>query len=229
MPIKRIPFTLVVLLILMFSQLHAQVSIGINAGINRMRFSGDPPKGLGYYESRPGLSSNLSLGYRFNDAFSLRIQPGIQKLRSKYVFLSDSISHSLDSIYYTFNSICVPLEAVVWSENGRFYFMAGIEVSYTLDFVSQSLTGSSPSYDFHEDVRDYHFFVHFGAGFIVPVGKPYLSFELRYSQGLRDINNPVTQENSYLPRTKLTVLTLQAGLHIPIGIAGRDMIRRKQP
>ena len=57
----------------------------------------------------------------------------------------------------------------------------------------------------------------FGAGFIIPLGKPYLSFEFRYTQGLQDLTNELFQSDSFLPRIKVTHTSLILGLHIPMG------------
>jgi hypothetical protein len=208
---------LILLLALLSLTNQAQISVGVDAGITRMKFSGDPPDGLGFFSPQPGYSSSLQLAYRFNNGFGLNIRPGYSVLRSKYSFLNDSATKVVDSTYFKVENFSLPLNAVVWSPGGRFYVIAGIEFTYVINIdaevVSSPLLQSVPSYE----IRDYNFYAHFGAGFIIPLGRPFLSFELRYSQGLNDLTDPLIHLQSELPRTKLTNINLLIGLHIPLG------------
>jgi hypothetical protein len=208
---------LFILLAATFAPSQSQVALGVNAGINRMKFTGDSPDGIGVFVPQTGFSSSLQLEYRFNDAFSISIQPGFGILRSKYVILNDSGTAVIDSTSFTMNSLSLPIHAVVWSENGRFYVTAGFEFTYTLDFKGEVVLGpaiqSNPDYQ----VLDYGIYAQFGAGFIVPLGRPYLSFEFRYSQGLNDLTEPIVHQESFLPRTKLTNTYFLMGIHVPFG------------
>ena len=203
---------------------NAQFSLGVNAGITRMKFTGDPPKGFGFFAPRPGFSSAFRLEYRFNDAIALSIQPGFSVLKSDYKVLNDSGTAVVDSTRFTMNSLSLPIHAVVWSENGRFYLLAGFEFQYTLDFKGETLM--SPL-NISYDVNEYNVFAQFGAGFIIPLGKPYLSFEIRYSQGLVDLNSDIIHQGSYLPRTKLTNMNFLVGLQVPLGKTNYYQVKKK--
>ena len=135
-------FFLIIALIPIVQPLNAQFSLGVNAGVTRMKFSGDPPAGKGYFTPRPGFSSNLRFDYRFNDAVAVSIQPGISNQRAKYVALNDPGTTVVDSTYFTANSISVPLHAIVWSKNGRFYVLAGFEFSYILSFKGDQIAST---------------------------------------------------------------------------------------
>ncbi len=139
--------------------------------------------------------------------------------------MNDSGTAAVDSTNLTVNSFSLPLHAIVWSENGRFFVLAGIQMDYTLSFKSRVLlTPYSESYE----IRDFNLYAQFGAGFIVPLGKPYLSFELRYSQGLLDLNGEFFQSDSYLPRTKLTNISFVVGLQFPLGAySDKYQVKRK--
>jgi hypothetical protein len=218
---------LIFMLALLATPQHAQVSIGANAGITRMKFSGDPPRGIGSFIPEAGFSSNLRLDYRFNNGFSLSIQPGYSMLRSKYVVLNDSGTAVLDSTELQFNSLSMPVQAIVWSENGRFYAIAGFEFAYTLSFNGETLKSPFAGENTTYDVVDFSIYAQFGAGFIIPLGKPYLSFELRYSQGLVDLTGDIIHLSSFLPRTKLTNINFQVGFHIPLGDPNIYQVNKK--
>ena len=78
------------------------------------------------------------------------------------------------------------------------------------------------------DVEKYNIYAQFGAGFIIPVGKPFLSFELRYSHGLVDFNQYLVQLGaSNLSRTKLTSMNFVVGLQIPLGSSDIYLVKKK--
>jgi hypothetical protein len=230
MPVRTNIFFLIILLISIVQPLEGQFSLGVNAGITRMKFSGDPVKGYGYFEPDPGFSASLRVDYRISDVVTLSLQPGLSSLRSSYKVMNDSGTAAIDSTLLTMNSFSLPLHAVIWSENGRFFILAGLQLDYNLSFkgitVLTPYSTSSSSADY--EVRDYNLYVQFGAGFIVPLGKPYLSFEFRYSQGLLDLTDPLVHKDSFLPRTKLTNLYFVVGLQLPLGrYAEKYQVKRK--
>jgi hypothetical protein len=196
------------------SSLEAQFSVGINAGVTRMKFSGDPVAGFGKFVPAPGFSAGLRADYRFSDAISLSLQPGFSQLRSSYKILNDSATETIDSTRLRLNTVSFPLHVIVWSESGRFYALAGMQFDYTLSLKSENLLSPFSS---NYDVRNLNLYAQFGAGFILSLGKPYLNFELRYSQGIFDLKDPLVHQESFLPRTKLTNLSFVVGLQIPLG------------
>jgi len=204
---------------------HAQIAIGVNAGITRMKFSGDSPDGIGRFIPQPGLSYSLGFDYRFSDAFAVSIQPGISILKSKYVVLDDSGTEEIDSIYYNGNFFSVPLHAIVWSENGRFFVLAGFEYLYTNSFKAETI---EPPTTIDYNIKKYNISAQFGAGFIILVGKPYFSFELRYSHGLVDFNQYLVHQGTLdLPRTKLTNVNFVVGFKIPLGSSDVYQVKKK--
>jgi len=218
-------YILLILLAFMALPQYAQISIGVNAGITRLKFSGDSPDGIGRFVPQPGFSSSLRFDYRFSDAFSVSTQPGISIQKSKYVILDDSGGEKIDSTYFTGKFISVPLHAIVWSENGRFFVLAGLEFSYNINFIGEPVVAPT-IIDY--DVEKYNIYAQFGAGFIIPVGKPFLSFELRYSHGLVDFSRYLVQQGtSDLPRTKLTNINFVVGLQIPLGSSDVYQVKKK--
>ena len=216
---------LLILLAFMAMPQHAQIAIGVNAGITRLKLSGDSPDVTGRFVPQPGFSSGLRFDYRFSDAFSVSMQPGISIQKSKSVILNKSGSEEIDSIYFTGSFISVPLDAIVWSENGRFFVSAGLEFSYTFNFIGEPVEVPTT---IEYEVEKYNIYAQFGAGFIIPVGKPFLSFELRYSHGLVDFNQYLVQLGaSNLSRTKLTSMNFVVGLQIPLGSSDIYQVKKK--
>ncbi len=118
----------------------------------------------------------------------------------------------------------MPLHAIIWSKNGRFYVLAGFEFSYTINFKGDPIILPTIT---EYNVEKYNIYAQFGAGFIIPLGKPYLSFELRYSQGLVDFNHILVHQATDLPRTKLTNINFVIGLQIPLGNTDVYQVKKK--
>lgn len=214
MKARTLIFFFCVLTLPFIQPLEAQFSIGVNAGVARMKFSGDPARGLGYFRPGPGFSTALRVDYRISDAVALSIQPGFSQLRTSYLVMNDSATQTVDSTELRLNSFSLPLHMLVWSENGRFFVLAGMQFDYILSLKGKTLV--SPYSDPYE-VRDVYLYAQFGAGLIIPLGKPYLSFELRYSQGILDLTEALVHQDSFLPRTKLTNISFIVGLQWPLG------------
>ncbi len=208
---------IIVLVLIALPGLNAQVSLGVKAGAARMDFSGDPPNGFGFFSPQTGLFSAFQLDYRFNNGFALSVQPGYELLRSKYSVLNDSGTKVIDSTNFSMHSLSLPVNAVVWSRNGRFYVLTGLVFNYTVDFNGDVVLGTTLNTTPVYEVADFNFYAQFGAGFIIPLGRTFLSFELKYLQGINDLTTPLVNINNVLPRTKLTNINFLLGLHIPLG------------
>ena len=102
--------------------------------------------------------------------------------------------------------------------------LAGFEFSYTLSFKGDQIVYPTAT---NYEVEKYNIYAQFGAGFIISLGKPYLSFELRYSHGLIDFNSVLVHQGTYLPRTKLTNINFVVGLQIPLGNADVYQVKMK--
>ena len=67
------------------------------------------------------------------------------------------------------------------------------------------------------EIEKINYFATFAGGFLISLGRPYILIELRYTQGLRDLNGSVVHEDNYLPRTKTTSLGIAVSICLPIG------------
>ena len=190
------------------------MSVGIKAGPLRTKLAGDAPSNASI-APEIGMKGAVQFDYRFNQAVSLRTQPGLIFQSIKYLYL-DTITDELDSLFLHLNSYSIPLNATIWSENGRFFFSAGFEIDIYSNFKGEDASGTV---DFKSSIEMINVLMQFGAGFIVSVGKPYLSFELMYSQGFKDLNSSFIHNDYYFPRTKLSWLAFSVGFHLPFGEA----------
>jgi hypothetical protein len=210
--LRRLIILITVFLIHQGIPLNAQVSLGVNFGINRTTFSGDRPSN-GSFGPGLGPMAGFRFDYRFTQAVALSFQPSIINQVVNYVKV-DSNNDVIDSLKFKLNVLSFPIHAVIWSENGRFFVSAGLQFDY---YVNARAVYPDHSVDIISELKSYNIYAQFGGGFILSLGRPYLLFEFRYSQGLVDLNSPIVHEESYLPRTKLTGLSFMAGFHLPLG------------
>jgi hypothetical protein len=208
----RLIILIAVFLFLQGIHLDAQVSIGVNAGLNRSSLSGDSPSN-GSFGPILGSMAGLRLDYRINQAVAISLQPGYINQGANFVKV-DSNNRVSDSLQFKLGVLALPIHAVVWSKNGRFFVSAGLEFDYYLTAKAKYEDGST---DIKSELKSYNIFAQFGGGLMISLGSSYLLFEMRYSQGLIDINNPLVHDKGYLPRTKLTGLYFMAGFNIPLG------------
>ncbi len=202
-------------------QLCAQLSLGIHTAINRTNFSGDPPSSA-YFEPRMGYHVGIRTDYRFLQSVSVSLQPSFAQAAIKYV-VADSLDER-DSMMINMTAISLPVQAVIWSENGRFFVTGGFKIGYNHKFIAEH---NSTEIDLISEIKKFNLSAQFGAGFFINIGRPYLVFELRYTQGLVDINESIIHGEKYLPRTKLTNMSFQISFQIPVGDKDSFKIRKK--
>ena len=118
----RLIILIAVFLFLQGIHLDAQVSIGVNAGLNRSSLSGDSPSN-GSFGPLVGPMAGLRLDYRINQAVAISLQPGYINQGANFVKV-DSNNRVSDSLQFKLGVLALPIHAVVWSKNGRFFVSA---------------------------------------------------------------------------------------------------------
>jgi hypothetical protein len=106
----------------------------------------------------------------------------------------------------------LPVEIQIISNNQRFYFSSGLEFSTLL---KAETTIESNTEDISNEVNEFNLFLNYGITYLIPVGKPSLFVEARYSQGLINMTN-TPDEDAFIPRIKLSGWKFRAGIRIPI-------------
>lgn len=208
---SRIIF-IISIIILCTSFVKAQSAIGVIGGLSNMKFTGDQPT-KGWFGVDKGYGLGLSYSYRFSQVFSLGTSLNYTVSKAAYRH-ADTFNVEVDTMNLKLKGYTLPIDAVVWSKNGRFYVFTGLEFFFASSFTGENRFGQELK--FEDQMRDVNIFAHFGAGFIIPIGKPHLFCNVRYSQGLTDLNNAHNSEDSYLPRTKMFAWKLKFGIVIPL-------------
>lgn len=206
---KTIPY-IIILLIFSLSSM-GQSYVGVFAGFNSSKLSGDaPPKAS--YKSLMGANVGAHFDIKLGKITALSLQPSFSQEGSRVFYSVPNEDEMVDSLSLRLNYISLPLLLRVTSTNERFYAIGGVEAGY---LMSSSLKSQKVEQEMDLTISDFNVAVHFGAGFRIPLGYPRLFIELRYSQGLINLtDDPLA--NNIIPRVKTNGFKAFVGIEIPL-------------
>ncbi len=165
--------------------LFAQLSLGITGGANIGKFGGVEPRDASY-TSRTGLNFGATIGYRFNEDISLVFQPAFTQRGSDIEVGEDTFFDSLQVYQAKINFLSLPLFVRVDSDNGITYFMSGLEFAIPL---SSEMVYKDQKLDLSGWLNRVDILATIGMGLHFSLGRPFLSIEFRYYQGLVNFNS----------------------------------------
>ena len=190
-----------------------QVDLGVFAGIDNGRLSGDKLSKTSDYKSRRGFIVGLSIDPQINDLISLSIQPGYISTGSK-IQVPDTIRNQYkDSIKITVDYLILDIFIKIQSKSKRLYFSSGLEFGYGLSLVADN---EIEEVDLTGELNKWNISAVFGVGYKIPIKRSGLYFELRYTQGLVNMTEAEPADEDYIPRVKLSGLKFVTGFQIPI-------------
>jgi hypothetical protein len=180
-------------------------------GLNNATLAGDAPVNS-EYTANPGVLLGLNIDFKITEEVLLSFQPGFAQAGAKLAY-KDSVDNLYqDSLTIDINAFVLPILINIISNNKRFYFSSGLEFGYQLQTTASS---SNDNIDISEEVNKFNLSVNFGLTYLIPIGKPFLFLEARYSQGLINLTNSQNEE-SYVPRIKTSGLQLRLGIQLPL-------------
>jgi hypothetical protein len=198
-----------------FSQSN-KFNIGASVGINNSKFGGVSPEGA-TYESVLGAGVSLIGEIRIVKNVYLSFQPSFQTGGAKIKFgnedrlINDTvITFKINQSYFS-----LPLNVKIHKEN----FYVGFGFAY--EFLSSAKIENESvgnEVDVKDKFKDYNVTSNFNVGYQLPIGKPYLFFELRYVQGLVNINNinNISKNDIYISNFKSKDFSLITGIIYPL-------------
>lgn len=187
-----------------------QTKIGIFAGLNRSKLSGDAPADA-VYKNLTGGNLGALLDVKLGKSVYLSFQPSYSQEGSKVTYNVKGVREPVDSIKIHLNYFSLPILLKITSTNERFYALAGIETAL---LISNSVTTENTEEEF-SDLAQWNVAAHFGAGINIPLGVPNMFVELRYSQGLINLTDEPLSED-IIPRVKTSGFKLLCGIRIPL-------------
>ena len=190
----------------------AQVELGILAGIDNARLSGDKYSNT-KYKPNTGFVIGLSIDAPISDLISLSFQPGYINTSSK-IQVPDTIRNEWkDSLIFNFDYMVLDVFVKIQSKSKRLYFSSGLEFGYGL---SLNAANDFEEVDITDEMNKWNISVLFGIGYKIPIKSSSLYFELRYAQGLSNMTKADPEEDDNILRVKLSGLKIVTGFQIPI-------------
>ncbi len=191
---------------------HAQVSVGAVLGVSRSGVSGDRPDGT-TFSTRTGLIAGVVVEIPITDEVHLVFQPGfIQRGASIGVDVGEP--EPVDSLELQLDYLSMPVLIKVISNNRRLYVTSGIDIGY---LSSATLTDGSSETDLGPILNDLDLSVIFGVGWMIPIGRPAFTIEMRYNQSLTNLNDTATTPANLPARFRSSGFQLLAGVLLPLG------------
>lgn len=146
----------------------------------------------------------------------LSVQPTWLQRGGKIAFAVAGEEEAVDSLKVAVNYLSLPLLAKIVSGNGKTYVTGGIDLGFVLD---ATLSGTSDAEDISDTFKPIDLSAVFAFGVMLPIGRPRLTLELRYSQSIINVASLEQDPELYSlpPRFRWSGLQLFAGFLYPLG------------
>lgn len=208
-------YSLITLLLISVNISQAQFRIGLGGELSSAKFGGIPPDS-GSYESLTGFGGNIIVEYQVVKDVFLSFQPGYHTKGSLLKFGREESLINDTVITFDINQSCITLPLNIKIYNHDFYIGGGV----ILDIIS-SATLKNKENGFEKDIKnrftDIDVMADFNMGYNFSIGKPSIFIELRYVQGLININDNAnfTDDEFYKANYKSNGLSFLAGILFP--------------
>ena len=155
-------------------------ALGAVLGLDRGSISGDAPPNT-EYAGKTGVIAGLQGEIGIGGDISLSVQPMYTRRITDVKAVDDMQTSGESRLQLSLDYIAIPLLLKFGAAGGRTYVASGVNVGY---LTSARISGQG----FDEDVKSFFSEMEVGAvlgfGVVIPVGRPRLTTELRYVQGL---------------------------------------------
>ena len=212
----RYTISILIILLSFTGSSYSQFNIGISGEISSSKFGGVAPDNASY-ESIAGFGGSLIGEIRLVKDVYLSLQPGYQTQGSNIKFGNENsiindttVTFKISQSYFN-----IPLNLKIYSHN--FYVGAGFAIGF-LSSADISNEYVDSTIDIKSKFKSTDVTANFNVGYQMSIGKPNLFFELRYIQGLVNINNEnsVTSKDIYIADFKTKGFSFQTGIILPL-------------
>ena len=189
-------FFIFVLVFLLFQSAHAQFEIGPIGGLNRSGLSGDKPTNM-TYTTLAGFGLGALIEMKLTEDVRFGFQPMYLQRGSKLAYMIPDVREPKDSLNFKINYVTVPFMFKVYADNQKTYLISGFDVGIPLSASIEQLDGSEKQ-DVMDRLKSMDLVVSIGFGVRIPVNQFNWAIELRYLQGIHNLNNTTDAEGSPL-------------------------------
>jgi len=209
-------FIVFTLMILFFQYGYTQFEAGLIGGINRSGLSGDRPKNA-TYTTLVGAALGGLIETKLTKDVRFGIQPMYLQRGSKIAYKIPNVRDPVDSLNFKIDYFTLPLIFKVYANNQKTYLLSGLDIGFPLSASIEKLDGSDKE-DVLDRLKSLDVTVNFGFGVRFPINQLFLAFELRYIQGLLNLNDPVESGETPLDFSiRTTGFQLFSSISLPLG------------
>jgi hypothetical protein len=209
---------IVVVLFLLFQTASAQWEVGLIGGLNRSGLSGDKPKNTSY-QTLTGLAFGGLIETQLTKDVRIGLQPQYLQRGTKIAYKIPDVRDPVDSLNFKTDYFTIPLIFKVYANNQKTYLISGLDVGFPLSASIEKLDGSHKE-EVLDRLKSVDVVVNFGFGVRLPINQFFLAIELKYIQGLLNLNDPPEGEESPLDFSiRSTGFQLFSSISLPLGIS----------
>jgi len=185
----------------------AQIAVGLFAGFDQSKFSGDVPREF-TYEFKSGYVAGLTFDFGVGEKMFISIRPNITQNGAnisipdqQYQPLPVRIFPKEDTLYLhpiTNQYVALPVIYQIYVSRA-FYANSGLELSYNLSSIADI---NGQEVDLKDGMNDFLLNAIFGFGFSIPIGRTSLNLEFTYAQSLNTITKTEEIDDGSAPRLR---------------------------
>ncbi len=194
---------------------HSQINLGAFGGVDLTDLSGDAPSNTKYL-SETGFAVGAVGEYRIAEDVWLSLQPTWIQKGTRIAFAESGQEELNDSLVLNANYLTVPVLIKIVSGNNKTYVSGGLDLGFLLN---ATLSGQGVPADVSYVFKPTDLSANFAFGIMLPVGRPRITIEVRYSQSLLNVAHPDQDPEVYSlpPRFRWVGIQLFAGFLYPLG------------
>ena len=183
----------------------AQIAVGLYAGLDQSKFSGDIPEEY-IYDFKDGYVLGLTFDFAVGERMFISLRPNFTE-NGGDITLPDNFSVALptypfDTVYQypiTNKYVALPIIYQIYVSRA-FYANAGLDVAYNLSSIASLPSGDE---DLTDKMSEYLASAIFGFGFAIPIGRTSLNLEFSYGQSLNTLTKREEIDDGESPRLRV--------------------------
>lgn len=161
----------------------AATSLGAMGGLTRSEFNGDAPDN-GKYQSLNGFAFGGICEFDLTRNVKLSVQPSLVRKGTKITYEVWGKRERVDSVDIRVDYLSVPVLFKAMTRGGRFYVSGGMELGFPIKAEYETSSGKT---EIDEDLAGLDLAADFAIGYHIPMGRPVMLLELRYTQSIGNI------------------------------------------
>jgi hypothetical protein len=197
----------------------AEFEIGASLGAARSTIGGNSPPASSFAPLLVG-SAGVAISYRMTQSVSLLLEPGYSMRGAKLTVEELEDSDKRDVLEIRLPYVVLPAGIRVASSGGRGFVVGGLDLRWLQKAEAKLLAAPGGTVDITDNVSSFDVAMNIGAGYAFPWHPVRISLELRYSQGLLNLDKGVSESvDAPLPlRFRTTGMGLLVRCMVPLHI-----------